>query len=51
MYVAWYTVSYKYKIMQFFFKKHNNFTHFFFVNMIFLNSIPTFMSGRLLTGI
>lgn len=51
MYVAWYTVSYKYKIMQFLKKKHNNFTHFFFVNMIFLNSIPTFMSGRLLTGI
>lgn len=51
MYVAWYTVSYKYKIMQFFFKKQNNFTHFSFVYMIFLNSIPTFMSGRLLTGI
>lgn len=34
-----------------FLKKQNNFTHFSFVYMIFLNSIPTFMSGRLLTGI
>lgn len=51
MYVAWYTVSYKYKIMQFLKKNKNNFTHFSFVYMIFLNSIPTFMSGRLLTGI